>query len=346
MITALTFLHGVLPTFGGQPGTPYLTLAGQSSGASLIRALLGTPAALPLFTNAWLHSDPVNYGFLTPGGLEILRQSWNEELGCTDNCGQTMDLPTLLDHADTLFSDASGIDPEFYFAEPFRPSPDNVFMTSRFTSSSSFAPSGSLKPIVVTTVKDEAVPSIYGFFPALPDPGFLVPFLNGNIGPDRTSQVLNSSFYQPINDDIRISLSTMGTDSAWRCASYKLVRDWAAHGSSKQYSGVITKGITYPDNSSVYRCLDPGVVCHQDDIQVLFGTGPITSPLTAELQARYKAFVRTSNPNSGNYKSWSPATASDTKTINLGGSSAITLDACVPTFWGSQVQFDYQVNNE
>jgi carboxylesterase type B len=54
---SLQFLHKVVPSFGGDVSK--ITLAGQSSGASLIRALLATPSATTLFQSAILHSDPM-----------------------------------------------------------------------------------------------------------------------------------------------------------------------------------------------------------------------------------------------------------------------------------------------
>lgn len=55
--TALQFLHVVLPAFGGNPSK--ITLAGQSSGASMIRTLLAAPSISSLFRNAILQSDPM-----------------------------------------------------------------------------------------------------------------------------------------------------------------------------------------------------------------------------------------------------------------------------------------------
>ena len=55
-ITALQFLQKVLPSFNGD--TSKVTVAGQSSGAHMVRALLATPSASPLFAHAILQSDP------------------------------------------------------------------------------------------------------------------------------------------------------------------------------------------------------------------------------------------------------------------------------------------------
>lgn len=57
IVTALQFLQMVLPAFGGNPSK--ITLAGQSSGASMIRTLLAAPSISSLFRNAILQSDPM-----------------------------------------------------------------------------------------------------------------------------------------------------------------------------------------------------------------------------------------------------------------------------------------------
>ena len=57
VVNALQFLKKVLPAFGGDPSK--ITLAGQSSGASMIRTLLAAPSASLLFRSAILQSDPM-----------------------------------------------------------------------------------------------------------------------------------------------------------------------------------------------------------------------------------------------------------------------------------------------
>ncbi len=57
VITALNFLRRIVPSFGGC--TSKITLAGQSSGATMIRALLAAPSASSLFRSAILQSDPM-----------------------------------------------------------------------------------------------------------------------------------------------------------------------------------------------------------------------------------------------------------------------------------------------
>jgi carboxylesterase type B len=57
VITALNFLQTVVPSFGGDNSK--ITVAGQSSGATMIRALLAVPSAAELFHSAILQSDPM-----------------------------------------------------------------------------------------------------------------------------------------------------------------------------------------------------------------------------------------------------------------------------------------------
>lgn len=57
VINALTFLQTTVASFGGDPAK--VTLAGQSSGGQMIRALLSSPKAKHLFRAAILQSDPM-----------------------------------------------------------------------------------------------------------------------------------------------------------------------------------------------------------------------------------------------------------------------------------------------
>lgn len=57
VVNALQFVKKVVPSFGGSASK--ITLAGQSSGATMIRALLATPSASSLFKSAIIQSDPM-----------------------------------------------------------------------------------------------------------------------------------------------------------------------------------------------------------------------------------------------------------------------------------------------
>lgn len=57
VMNALRFLQTVVPSFGGSASK--ITVAGQSSGANMVRALLATPSASALFQQAIIQSDPM-----------------------------------------------------------------------------------------------------------------------------------------------------------------------------------------------------------------------------------------------------------------------------------------------
>lgn len=57
LVNALQFLKRTLPAFGGSPNK--VTIAGQSSGAALVRTLLAVPSASSLFRYGIIQSDPM-----------------------------------------------------------------------------------------------------------------------------------------------------------------------------------------------------------------------------------------------------------------------------------------------
>lgn len=57
VINALTFVNKHISAFGGDSSR--VTIAGQSSGATMIRTLLAVPTASYLFQSAILQSDPM-----------------------------------------------------------------------------------------------------------------------------------------------------------------------------------------------------------------------------------------------------------------------------------------------
>lgn len=110
-------------------------------------------------------------------------------------------------------------------------------------------------------------------------------------------------------------------------------------------------GATYPDNNDIPFCLEAGSVCHEDDIEIVFGTVPnptaAQAALIKEMQMRYKAFLTTGSPNAAGLSVWSPATTTTVHAHQLGGtpspSGEVAVGACDPSFWGAAVDYDYQV---
>jgi carboxylesterase type B len=78
-----------------------------------------------------------------------------------------------------------------------------------------------------------------------------------------------------------------------------------------------------------------------------FGTVPNPTPkqssLTTEMQARYKAFLNNGDPNTSGVSQWPAATSDNTNAILLGSPGSAPVGACIPSFWGKAVAYDYQV---
>jgi hypothetical protein len=310
----------------------------------------------------WSSQD---FGLLNTATQQLLLNYFVSTLGCGNNC-QSSTLDAILSAQSVLMQNAVGIAPPAGQAEPIRPVLDGSFITSPLDSTAPF-PQVS-KTVLISTVLDEAGPAIFSTFTdPLPDSDF-IPIVNATLGPTRTNTIVSSSFYQPpsINGDARYRLETLGTDYIWRCSSWTFARNWVQHG-GQAYVGVYTVGATYPDNAGIPFCTTPGSVCHEDDIMIVvrysfriprdppysdelhpqFGTvpNPTTAQLilTGEMQARYKSFLWNGTPNPFNLPIWPPATTTNVNPLNLGGSGEMPVGACVPSFWGEAVQYDYQV---
>ncbi|KZS89997.1 alpha/beta-hydrolase [Sistotremastrum niveocremeum HHB9708] len=345
VVTALKFISNVVSSFGGTPGL--VTLAGQSSGATLIRGLLGAPSAQSYFKNAWLHSDPFDYGFNNPGAQQNLQSAFYGGVSCESSsktCALAMSLQSIIASQNQVFLNGPSIDPSTGASMPIRVVHDGSFITSTLTQQS--FPS-SLKPIIVTTANKDAGPVIFGGAPPLP-PSLYTDVLEGTFSDQDTQTLENSGFYNPPTDpdaDIRPELVILGTDQVWRCPTWTMSRTWSSRGGTI-FTGLWVLGATYPTNTGFDICTTPGNVCHQDDIEIVFGTvanpTPAQAALVQEVQARYGAFVRTSNPNPSGFAKWTASSPSNINAINLGSSGTAATGGCIPSLWGNQVLYYYQ----
>lgn len=181
-------------------------------------------------------------------------------------------MDAILNAQSTLFTNAASLDPAAGTAEPIRPVLDGNFITSPLDSTGSF-PSVS-KPLIISTVQNEAGPTIYGpggFPSALPVDEF-EPISAAVLGPDRANIIASSPFYEPTPaqgiSDARVLLQTLGTDYIWKCSTSTFARNWVQHG-GVAYVGQYVVGATYPGNDVISYCTQQGTVCHQDDIQIV-----------------------------------------------------------------------------
>lgn len=215
-----------------------------------------------------------DYGFLSTSVQAELQSSFNSELNCTatdTTCLNALSLDAIINTQMDLYYNAYyDIDPSVTQAEPIRVVHDGTFITSTLDSSSPFP--HVTKPLLISTVLNEAGASIYGTFnESLPEAEFDY-VVNATFGSPRTQQVTSSALYASPADasgaDARAQLQTLGTDYIWKCSSWTMARSWAANGGSA-YVGMYVVGATYPGNDQIPYCTQPGVVCHEDDIEIV-----------------------------------------------------------------------------
>ncbi|CAL1705646.1 unnamed protein product [Somion occarium] len=356
VMTAMTFLQRVLPSFGGDASQ--ITIAGQSAGASMIRTLLAVPSAQNLFKQAILQSDTMDYGFYTPEIHQTLLNHFKASLSCsaTDTtCLNALSLTDILNAESDLSGAAPGLTPAANPAEPLRPVHDGTLVTSTFTPITPFPRVN--KPLLITTVNDEAGFTIYGGVgPGGLDPATYEFMVDSAFGQKSATTLLafadyavpasaNSTDGDGGETDVTPQLQQMGTDQVWRCPSWTFARNWVSNG-GRAFVGEFVVGASYPGNEEVPFCTDSGVVCHQDDIEIVFGTAPNPTPAQAaliqEIQARYSAFLRTGNPNTDSLRTWTAAGTSNVHATQLGASGEAPVGGCDPSLWGAAVPYDYQ----
>jgi len=293
----------------------------------------------------------MTYGFASMDALTNLQSAFftNSGFSCggTDlACQQAISTSDIINAQNGFFFQAEigAIDISVVGGSPIRIVHDGSFVTTTLTGSS--FPS-TLKPIVVTTVNKEAGPAILAQHSDAV-PGSDWDDIIDSSFPVNPDMVLSSTWYPAPADsvvDTRPELITLGTDQIWRCPTWTLARTWASLGGAV-YTGVINIGNVYVDSIGNPFC-DETDVCHEGDIEILFGT--VTSPsakqsaLTKELQARYSSFIRTSNPNPSGYTAWKASTSGVVNALNLGGTGTAADGGCEVGFFGSEIPYFYQL---
>jgi carboxylesterase type B len=150
-------------TFGGDRDR--VTLAGQSSGAEMVKTLLMARSASDLFQRAILHSAPLNYGDHSVKTADAIGSIATSLFNCQDDCYRSsLDVDTILEVQNTLMDQLPNRIPEVAASEPFRPFVDNALITNDFMRALNNPGSKDLflgnRQIIFTTVKDESAPTI------------------------------------------------------------------------------------------------------------------------------------------------------------------------------------------
>ncbi|GAA5830817.1 hypothetical protein JCM11251_001085 [Rhodosporidiobolus azoricus] len=351
VIQALKVIQTDISSFGGNPKS--VTLAGQSSGAEIIKSLLVTPSATPLFARAILQSAPLDTVDQSPAvANDVSSVFLSGDYGMvncdTISCLQEKNLQDILLAQGSIRFWASTRDlvDGAALAEPLRTVIDGSLVTRDFRQvvSSGGQLEGANKEIIFTTVTDEGCSTISGL--SVSADGTTPPLLNdhtdpavfplavGLAYPDQASSILASGLYDPDTaanaDSVRESLLRLNTDFSWTCPNQQTaVRLTASSGFSKKvYLGEFDLGVSH-DGGSIDFCKNR--VDHEDDIAVVFSSPSTHSgaqkTLASEVQARWGAFAATGNPtpkpNFGGYSSWPTVSAftGDLNVLQLGNTS-------------------------
>lgn len=227
VITSLQFIKSHIKHFSGDAST--LTLAGQSSGAELIKTLLSTPSADALFNRAILHSAPLNYGDHSINTAEqvgaMLLGALNEK--CTTlACLQAVSVQSLLAAQDFTMQAAPQSIPGVAAAAPLRPVIDGVLVKSSFTRAldSERGFSNTKRQLIFTTVKNEAGLTVDTVSQQqIIEPEYFEAYVRALMDESRAERVLASGIYKVDSADPdggRNKLEELGTDWVWRwCVS-------------------------------------------------------------------------------------------------------------------------------
>ncbi|OXC70360.1 hypothetical protein AYX13_01272 [Cryptococcus neoformans] len=299
-----------------------VTIGGQSSGAGLIRALWGAPAAAGLFRAAILQSDPMSYGFASHDittNIQTAYYSVSPMSSCsTIECLREIHVSNLIAAQDTIVATVPYTIWGVPFSEPIRPTWGTASLPTDPTSSLFNSPSDltftpNSLPLLITTVKNEGGSSISSIFPTH------VPLSNDTyyataaalIGTDRAEALVSSPYYAlpsanssdsygPDGDIFRETFERAVTDGTWKCPNRDVALKWKEAG-GKVWVGEWRQGVSYPDNGSGY-CQKSGVVCHEDDIYPTFDAASSTSTNTSDFEdtilSHWVAFITTLDPNS------------------------------------------------
>jgi hypothetical protein len=106
-----------------------------------------------------------DYGFYKPPTQATLNSDFIANLGCSaadEKCLSSLSSSAIIEASQTVLADASTLDPAIGFGEVLRPGRDGTFVTSSLTSSTTFPKQ--TKPILVTTVREEAAYVIYRIY--------------------------------------------------------------------------------------------------------------------------------------------------------------------------------------
>lgn len=324
-ILALNWVQANIKVFGGDPKR--VTLFGNSSGGSIIRAILAAPVTKGLVNNVIFQSDPQNFGFdrrsVSSGYLGARTR---QLLNCHSiSCMRQQSLQDIASVEYNLILEASvSSNLAVNKAYPFGPVLDGEIL---FKDYSAALLDGTLPNKVDTItgfVQYEAGPTIATLLPS-PSTYPYSSIMASELGSADASAVIKSDpaftslLNDPSGDGIRKQLVYSVSTLFWQCPIQYNAQLVSKSNNAWVYS--MSKGIQHPSNVNISLCQN-GHTCHQDDLYVTFGTDPnaVGASMQTEIrqmQARWAAFARTGRPNAPGLPDWPRVSTPNTNVLEL-----------------------------
>lgn len=331
-IMALKWVRNNIAVFGGNPRK--ITVFGNSSGGSIIRAMLASPSVVGLINNVIFQSDPQDYGFNKRSvSNNIIGNLAREILNCKSiHCLRNKSLSDILAAQSQMVASGFGLAPSVNKAYMFGP---NIDYNIVFKDYGVALKDGSLPTKVDTImgfVDTEAGPTISTLASNPIGISYYPTYLSAFLGTARASRLIasdpafSSISTENQSDAARDQLVYTGSALFWECPiqfnAGKILR------SGNVFVYTMTKGIQYPTNAGVSLCAG-GAVCHQDDLYLTFGTYSQASTelqdLSNQIQTRWANFAKHGNPNFQSALQWPKAqSSSQLNVLDLGGNKIIS----------------------
>lgn len=326
-ILALKWISQNIAQFGGNPRK--ITVFGNSSAGSIIRAMLASTSAGGLINNAIFQSDPQNYGFDKRSvSNDVIGSLVRELLGCENlACLRKQNINDILSAQNTILAYVLGNgDIDVNKAYPFGPVLDYNVLYKDYSEGLTDGTLANRVDIITGFVTQEAGPVISGLVSVPMPKEYYERALTVYLGPDQAKALAHAApeftklLQDNASDSTRLQLEYTASMYYWQCPIQYNAE--VAMKSSNVFVYSMSKGIQYPTNAALSLCAN-GAVCHQDDLYLTFGNFPggtsnNLQSISADLQARWASFARSGNPNYNGGVQWNKATSGNLNMLDFG----------------------------